>query len=219
MKLFAFVLVAASTTVPLITASTSVAYATTETTAPHESREQGQAEDASWGDSRPFWRWALQGDWTLFGPESIAYARQIVFYVERSQEPTAEEMTVAGLNAKQQAQVLQSRRLEFNNMRDVEILEMRRVISDYHGEVAQPFEIRLTISLSTLAFGKDDATDGYKVDVKYGYEVLSMDAHQLSLRVTGVDGNTEDMTITLPFPGYLTLKAPSLGEEALVFRR
>lgn len=206
-------LVAALATALLVTAYAPVAFAEPETTPPSESAEQRASSDSAWGDSKSFWREAVQGQWKLIGPKSVVDGRAMVRFVEQEGVPDPTSMSKAGLSAEQSAQVLEwwhesrgatpTESLDRSGYFEIQSIAQRTEIP----------ECGLTIDLPTRTIIMATREDLRR------YTVLSIDENQQVLRLSTDDGQTADVTITLPSPRRLTFSAPSLGGEPLVFRR
>ena len=214
------ILVVALATALLVTAYAPVAFAEPETTRPSESAEQRDSQSAEqqvvpdptpWGDSRSVWRWAVQGEWKLLGPKSIHDARTMVDFVDWVGDPSANRMSWEGLSAEQSARVLEWRRLESIGVPSHDYTDMKRLVDASPPRTGDGVNICLSTLALTYSGNGGVRTAGGE------YKVLSMDENQLVLRVIDEEGQTLDLTVTIPLPGRLTLSAPS-WREPLVFR-
>lgn len=147
---------------------------------------------------------AMQGEWMMLGPVSMAHLPLMMEFTFQDAEPKADAMVSARLTQEQQQQVLDARRRAAANPNDPDLIEMQASLVGLQ-------EARMVIGPDKLTAKSGDAVNVVT------YKVVSEDGLVVNVKTTESQGVVADLLITLMGPGLLMM-GPA-GQEPLVLRR
>lgn len=147
---------------------------------------------------------AMQGEWMILGPASMAHLPLMMEFTFQDADPTAEAMGAARLTAEQQQQVLDARRRAAADPTAPDLVEMQAMWFSMR-------EARMIISADAITARASGAENTVR------YTVQKEDGLQVFVRTTDPAGAQEDLIMTLPGEG--TLMMGPQGQEPIVLRR
>ena len=147
---------------------------------------------------------AMQGEWMILGPASLAHLPLMMEFTFQDADPTASAMSRAHLSAEQQQQVRDARQRAAADPTEPDLVEMQAMWTALRAA-------RMVIGPDSFVARANGAEN------TVSYRVTGTDGLQVFVETTDPSGGVQPLILTLPGEGMLMM-GPK-GEEPIVLRR